>query len=87
MVLEAARRLSCGQIPQAKSLVPRARECIVAVRRENDVADEVRVTVETLLGNTIAVVFAHQTPDDQCLVCKIKFLWLWLSRKVDGEVE
>lgn len=70
MVLEAASRLSSCQVPQAQGLVPWSRQGVVSVRWQNNVADEVAVAIETLLGHTIAVSLAQQAPHDQSLVCK-----------------
>ena len=70
MVLEAARGLASGQIPQAQSLVPGSGEGVVAVGREDDVADEVRVAVQTFLWDTIVGLVTGQFPYDQSLVAR-----------------
>ncbi len=41
----------------------------MSVRRKNHVGDEVRVTVQTFLGNTKVVLLAGKLPDNQSLVC------------------
>jgi len=68
MILEASSRFSGSQIPQAESLVPASAESVVSVGRQDDVRDEVAVAIETLLGNSIAVGFTQQAPDDESLV-------------------
>lgn len=69
MILETTSRLSGGQVPQAQGLVPGSGQGVVAVRGEHDVADEVRVAVQTLLGYAVVVLVAGQLPDNQGLVC------------------
>lgn len=68
MVFETASRTSRSQIPQTKSLVPRAGKGVVSVRRENDIADEVRVSVQTFLGNAVVEFVTSKIPNDQSLV-------------------
>lgn len=68
MVFKTTSGLSGGQIPQAQGLVPRAGKSVVTVGRQNNVANEVRVTVQTLLRNTVAGIVAGQLPNDQGLV-------------------
>lgn len=72
MVLEATSCLAGGQIPQTQSLVPGAGQSVVSVGRQNDVADEVTVTVQTLLGNSVVGLVTGQFPHDQSLVWKRK---------------
>lgn len=69
MVLEATSGLAGGQVPQAQSLVPRTGERVVAVRRQHNVADEVAVAVQTLLGDSVVGLVTRQLPHDQGLVC------------------
>lgn len=72
MVLEATGGLASGQIPQAQSLVPGSRESVVTIGRQNDVTDEVRVTVQAFLWDTVVGLITGQLPYDQCLVCNRK---------------
>lgn len=73
MSLEAASGLAGSQIPQAQGLIPGAGQGVVAVGREHNIADEVRVAVQALLGVTVVgVLVAGQLPHDQGLVCKAK---------------
>jgi len=68
MVLEPPRGASSSQIPETEGLVPGTGQGVVTVGRENDVADEVGVSVETLLWDTIVGLVASQFPNDQSLV-------------------
>lgn len=70
MIFETAGRLSGGQIPQAEGLVPGAGKGVVAVAGKDYVGDEVRVAVETLLGDSVLALVASQLPYDQGLVWK-----------------
>jgi hypothetical protein len=69
MVLETASGLSSGQIPQTQGLVPRTGQSVVAIGRQNDIADEMRVAVQTLLGNSVVLLVTGQLPDDQGAIC------------------
>lgn len=71
MVFKTTSGLSGSQIPQAQGLVPRAGQGVVTIGRQNNVADEVRVAVQTLLGDTVAGIVASQLPNDQGLVWKM----------------
>lgn len=68
VIFKSSGCLSCSKIPQTEGFVPRSRQCIVSVRREDNVTDEVRVTLESLLGNSIVSVISGQLPDDQGVV-------------------
>lgn len=70
MVFKPTGGLSGGQIPQAQGLVPGAGQGVVTVGRQNDVADEVRVAVQTLLGDAVAGIVAGQLPNDEGLVTR-----------------
>lgn len=70
MVLETACRFSGSQIPKAQCFVPWTGQCVVTVWWQNYVTDEVRVTVQTLLWNTIVGFVTSQFPYNQCLVCE-----------------
>lgn len=56
------------QVPETEGLVPRGREGELAVRRDDDVRDEVVVAVEDLLGETERRLVAGELPDDDGLV-------------------
>lgn len=60
---------SSSQIPQTQSLVPRSGKGVGAVRRENDVADEMGVPLQTFLSDTVVEWVTGKIPHDQRLVC------------------
>ena len=68
VVFETASGLAGAQVPQPQGLVPGAGKGEVSIRGEDDVGDEVAVTVEPLLGHTVVLLIASQLPDDQGLV-------------------
>lgn len=55
VILKAASGLAGAKVPQAKGFVPRPGEGKVSVRGQNDIRDEVAVTLETLLGDTVVL--------------------------------
>ena len=70
MVFKSAGGLSSREIPQTKGLVPGTRQSEVAIRRQDNIRNKVRVTIQTFLGNTKVVLLTGQFPDNQGLVCK-----------------
>lgn len=67
--LEAASGLAGSQIPQTQSLIPGTGQSVVTVGRQHNVADEVRVSVQTLLGvAVVGILITGQLPDNQSLV-------------------
>lgn len=69
MIFEAASGFTSSQIPQAQSLIPGTGQSVVTIRGQDDVTDEVGVTIQTLLGETVVGVFiTGQLPDNQGLV-------------------
>lgn len=48
--------------------VPREGE--LAVRRQNDIGDEVVVALQRLLGEAVNIGVLQELPDNQALVCK-----------------
>lgn len=71
VIFETASGLASGQIPQAQGLVPGTGQSVVTIGGQNDVTDEVRVTIQTLLGETVVGVFVTgQLPDNQGLVTR-----------------
>uniref|UniRef100_A0A182KI46 Uncharacterized protein n=1 Tax=Anopheles christyi TaxID=43041 RepID=A0A182KI46_9DIPT len=70
MVFETAGRLTSCQIPQSKGFVPRSGQSVVAVGRQHYVRDEVRVSVQTLLRDTVAQFIAGQFPHDKRLITR-----------------
>ncbi len=57
------------EVPKAESVVPRRRKSELAVRGDDNVGNEVVVSMEDTLGVSILVVFTRQLPDDDSLVC------------------
>lgn len=68
MVFETPGGLAGSEVPQTQGLVPRARESVVAVAGQDHVADEVRVAVQTLLGDSVVGLVPGQFPYDEGLV-------------------
>lgn len=68
MVFESSSRATRRQIPKTQSLVPRTGQRIVTVGREDDVADEVRMAIQTFLRDTVVGFVARQFPHNQSLV-------------------
>ena len=68
MVFKPPGCSACSKIPQSESLVPRPWQSVVSVRWENHIANEVRVTIETFLRNTVVVFISGQFPDYECLI-------------------
>lgn len=63
-------RLAGVQIPEAESVIPRSGESELAVRGDNDVGNEVVVSVENAFGVTKRIFIPGQLPDDDSFVCR-----------------
>lgn len=71
VIFETTSGLASSQIPQAQSLIPGTRQSVVTIGGQYYVTDEVRVTIQTLLGETVVGVFiTGQLPDNQGLVTR-----------------
>lgn len=70
------------QVPETEGLVPRGREGELAVRRDDDVRDEVVVAVEDLLGETERRLVAGELPDDDGLVWEMSAGCSFTARKI-----
>jgi len=68
VIFKAAGRFASRQVPQTEGLVPRAGQSEVAIRREDNIRDEVRVTIEAFLGHAIVALLTSQLPHNQGLV-------------------
>lgn len=68
---EAAGGESGVEVPEAEGVVPRGRERELAVGGDDNIGDEVVVSVEDALGVTVGLLLAGQLPDDDGLVCLI----------------
>lgn len=69
MVFETTRGFAGAQIPEPQVLVPGAGEGVVAIAGQDDVRDEVGVSVEPLAGYSVVAFASGQLPHDQGLVC------------------
>lgn len=82
-VTGVANKLAGGEagveVPETESLVPRRGESELAVRRDDNVGDEVVVAVEDLLGETERRLVTRELPDDDGLVCESQSLSPYLS--------
>lgn len=67
---ESSGGLSRVQVPQSQGLVPRGGKSELSVRGDDNVGDEVVVTVQDLLGVTVFTVFTSELPDNDLLVCR-----------------
>lgn len=56
------------KVPEAESVVPGRRQSELAIRRDDNVRDEVVMSVEDALGVSVGVLVASQLPDDNGLV-------------------
>lgn len=69
VIFETASCFAGSQIPQTQSLIPWTGQSIVTVGWQNYITDEVRVTIQALLGEAIVCIFiTGQLPDNQSLV-------------------
>jgi len=59
------------EVPETEGLVPRRREGELAVRRDDNVRDEVVVAVEDLLGEAERRLVTGELPDNDGLVCGV----------------
>lgn len=60
------------KVPQSEGLVPRGRQSVSTVSGDGDVLDDVFVTLERLLGNTVVFFTTSQLPGDQGLVSRTR---------------
>jgi len=66
---EAAGGGSKVEVPQSQGAIPRARESKLTVRRDGEVRNKVRVSMERLLWDTVALFrLTSQLPDDDASV-------------------
>lgn len=75
MANETARCNSSIEIPQAESMVPGRGQSKLTVRGDDDIGNEVIVSMKYTLGITVRVVFASQLPDNDGLVCDGEIRW------------
>ena len=65
-------RLAGVQVPKTEGMVPRCGESELAVGRDNDVGNEVVVSVKNAFWVTERVLISGQLPDDDGFVCRAK---------------
>lgn len=65
---ESSRRRSHRQIPQTEGRVPGAGQSELSVRGQNNVRNEVAVTLKSLMRDTVIGIILSQLPDDDGLV-------------------
>lgn len=70
------------EVPETEGLVPRRRESELAVRRDDNVRDEVVVAVEDLLGEAERRLVAGELPDDDGLVWEMSAGCSFTARKI-----
>ena len=63
-------RLAGVQVPEAEGMVPRSGESELAVRGDNDIGNEVVVSVKNTFWVTKRVLIPGQLPDDDSFVCR-----------------
>lgn len=68
MIFESPGGTTGSQVPQSQGLVPGAGESVVAIGGEDDIANEVGMSVKTLLWDTVVSFVTSQLPDYQSLV-------------------
>lgn len=68
VVLKSSGGLSSSKIPKPQGFVPGSRESIVSVRGEDNVTDEMRVSLQSFLGHSIVGVIPCQLPDDEGVI-------------------
>lgn len=68
MIFETTSWLSSAQVPETKSLVPWSRKGKVTIRRQNDIRNEVRVTIQSLNWHSKVGFITGQLPDDQSTI-------------------
>lgn len=66
---ESTRCLACVQVPETKSVIPRCGEGELAIGRDDDIRDEVVVSVQNTFWIAIRSLVTGQLPDDDGLVC------------------
>lgn len=69
MANESTRRLTGVKVPETKSVIPRCREGELAIGGDDDIRDEVIVSVQNTFWIAVRILVAGQLPDDDGLVC------------------
>lgn len=62
--------LASVQVPETQGVIPRGRECELAVRGDDHIGDKVIVSGEDSFGVTVCVFITGQLPNDDSFVCR-----------------
>lgn len=65
---ETAGGQSSVEVPKTEGMVPRGGKGKLAVRRDNDIGNEMVVAMENSLGVTVRILVASQLPNNDTLV-------------------
>lgn len=68
------------QVPKTHSLIPGSSQSILSILREGNVLDEVVVTLQGTLRNTIAFTITSQVPDNSGLIYKVNMNKMKVSK-------
>ena len=63
-------RLAGVQVPKSEGVIPRGGKSKLSVRRDNDVGNEVVMSVENAFWITERVLVSGQLPDDDGFICR-----------------
>lgn len=66
---EAASSQAGVEVPKTKCVVPGGGKGKLTVRRDDNVRNEVVMSMKNFLGESVAIIVTRQLPDDNCLVC------------------
>ena len=66
---ESTRCLTSVEVPETEGVIPRCGEGELAIGGDDDIGDEVVVTVQNTFRKAVRVLVTGQLPDDDGLVC------------------
>jgi len=75
---KSAFSLAGLDVPQSKGTIPRGTQAELAIRRDHNVLNEVRVSNEGLDGESIVAILASQLPNEDSLVSRCRQQKLWV---------
>ena len=67
---KAAGRVARVEVPEAERAVPGSRERKLAIGRDDDILDEVAVSLESTAGKAVVVTLTGELPDDDSLIAR-----------------
>jgi hypothetical protein len=73
------------KVPETKGMVPRRRECELAVRGDDNVGHEVVMTLEDPLGVAVRVLVARELPYNDRLVLRLPVSLSWPGLREAGD--